>query len=70
MTHLQEVPTDELLSFHDYPTVHSAASAGNNTTIPISESQIKVNDLSGNFQQSPNSQGAGDAPNIAGDAGL
>ncbi|XP_018579071.1 protein YIPF1 [Anoplophora glabripennis] len=65
MTNLQEVPTDELLSFHDYPTVHSV---GNNTTIPISESQIKVNDLSGNFQQSPNNQGAGSAPNIGDNA--
>lgn len=29
MTHLQEVATDDLLSFHDYPTVHSPS---NNTT--------------------------------------
>lgn len=29
MTHMQEVPTDDLLSFQDYPTVHSPS---NNTT--------------------------------------
>lgn len=40
MTNLQEVPTEELLSFQDYPTVHSQ----NNTTIPISEAQITINE--------------------------
>lgn len=67
MTNLQEVPTDELLSFQDFPTVHNP---GNNTTIPISESQMKINDLSGNFQQSPNNPSAGNAPNVTDDTGL
>ncbi|KAJ8919380.1 hypothetical protein NQ315_016473 [Exocentrus adspersus] len=61
-TSMQEVPTDDLLSFHDYPTVHNSA---NNTTIPISESQVKINNLDGNFQQTSNiGIGAGDAPSI------
>lgn len=67
MTNLQEVPTDELLSFHDFPTVHNTA---NNTTIPISESQIKVSDPSGNFEQSPNNQATGSGPDITNDAGM
>ncbi|KAJ8956247.1 hypothetical protein NQ318_014979 [Aromia moschata] len=62
MTNLQEVPTEELLSFHDYPTVHSAA---NNTTIPISEAQIQTHSLEGNFQNSPNRQGVDYAPEPA-----
>lgn len=37
MTHLQEVPTDELLSFQDYPTVHNP---NGNTTHSLSSVQI------------------------------
>ncbi|KAJ8964023.1 hypothetical protein NQ314_005163 [Rhamnusium bicolor] len=64
MTNLQEVPTDELLSFQDYPTVHNT---GHNTTIPISDPQFIVNDLEGSLQDSANKRGSGDAPNITDD---
>lgn len=44
MTNLQEVPTDELLSFHDYPTVHQSGSPDNaqitiNTNVQNNESK-------------------------------
>ncbi|CAH1159533.1 unnamed protein product [Phaedon cochleariae] len=61
MTNLQEVPTEELLSFQDYPTVHNNR---NNTTIPISEAQINVENLDGNFRNSPGSQRPTSSPNV------
>lgn len=59
MTNLQEVPTDELLSFHDYPTVHNA---GNNTTIPISAVQSSPVNVENTFQDAPNMQANVDPP--------
>lgn len=35
MTNLQEVPTDELLSFQDYPTVHSSSTTPTNAQINV-----------------------------------
>ncbi|XP_066252072.1 protein YIPF1 [Euwallacea similis] len=48
MSNLQEVPTDDLLSFQDYPTVpvHNTI---NNTTVSVPASQI---DVSGNIKSS------------------
>ncbi|XP_072386486.1 protein YIPF1 [Diabrotica undecimpunctata] len=62
MTNLQEVPTDELLSFQDFPSVH--ISGEDNRTIPISEAQINVNYVDGNISPSHNLPGAGDAPAV------
>lgn len=63
MTNLQEVPTDELLSFQDYPNEYpSVHNSGNSTTIPIPEPQIRVNNIEGNMQSTPNMIGAGDLP--------
>nr|CAI5841954.1 unnamed protein product [Callosobruchus analis] len=50
MTNLQEVPTDELLSFQDYPTVHNT---GYNTTISISDSPAKTSVPDGDIDNSP-----------------
>ncbi|CAH1983402.1 unnamed protein product [Acanthoscelides obtectus] len=50
MTNLQEVPTEELLSFQDYPTVHIT---GYNTTIPISDSPAKTTVPEGDINNSP-----------------
>lgn len=47
MTNLQEVPTEELLSFQDFATVHNP-----NKTISLSEAQIDIND-DNSFQKSP-----------------
>lgn len=63
MTNLQEVPTDELLSFHDYPAVHNA---GNNTTIPISAVQFNPVNVENNFQDSPKMQASVDPPQNSG----
>lgn len=52
MRNLQEVPTEELLSFQDYPTVHNINS---NITIPLSETQINIGDKK-NFEHSPTLQ--------------
>ncbi|XP_056648460.1 protein YIPF1 [Diorhabda sublineata] len=61
MTNLQEVPTEELLSFQDFPSVHTAS--GDNRTIPISEAQISItDDVEGNIH-SRSSQGPGDVSN-------
>lgn len=51
MTNLQEVPTEELLSFQDYPAVHNPA---NNTTTSLAEAQINVSDDI--YEQSPKLQ--------------
>lgn len=59
MTNLQEVPTDELLNFQDFPSVHSS---GSNTTIPISQTQITINDVKGDMNANENLRGAGDGP--------
>lgn len=40
MTNLQEVQTDDLLSFQDYPTVHNS----NDTSVLFSDSQMSVKD--------------------------
>lgn len=48
MTNLQEVPTEELLSFQDYATVHNP----NNKTISLSEAQINISDEK-SFEDSP-----------------
>lgn len=60
MTNLQEVPTDELLSFQDYPSVpihssNSPARASNSAASLSSSSQINVN-LDGAFQQQEQQQ--------------
>lgn len=47
MTNLQEVPTDELLSFQDYPAIHNPNS---NSTISLSSVQVAKDDT---FQNSP-----------------
>lgn len=49
MTNLQEVPTDDLLSFQDYPTV-PVHTAGGNSTISVPVTQI---DVSGNLKSNP-----------------
>lgn len=65
MTNLQEVPTEELLSFQDFPSVHTAS--GDNRTIPISEAQINITDDAGGNIHSTNLQGARDALNDSAD---
>lgn len=59
MTHMQEVATDDLLSFQDYPTVHSPS---NNTTSGFSSSS----NLTSNYPTENLSKfekvGGGDAP--------
>ncbi|CAG9856333.1 unnamed protein product [Phyllotreta striolata] len=55
MTNLQEVPTDELLNFQDFPSVHHTSDS--NTTIPISQAQINVdNNVEGNLSRNENVQ--------------
>lgn len=62
MTNLQEVPTEELLSFQDYPTVHVSNSA---TTIPLSEAQINLN-ADKSYESSPKLQALTDGMNTPG----
>lgn len=52
MSNLEEVPTDDLLSFHDYPTVPSVPvhNITGNKTVSIPPLQI---DVSGNLKTSP-----------------
>ncbi|CAH0560666.1 unnamed protein product [Brassicogethes aeneus] len=57
MTNLQEVPTDELLSFHDYPSVHNSES-------PQKSAQINVNVNNAN-RQSDNGGGGDMGANTA-----
>lgn len=47
MTNLQEVPTEELLSFQDYATIHNPI----NKTISLGDAQININDTS--FEKPP-----------------
>ncbi|XP_022901523.1 protein YIPF1 [Onthophagus taurus] len=57
MAGLKEVPTDELLSFHDYPSVHTS---GSSETL---SAQLNVNDINvstNSFQQFSSNVGAGD----------
>ncbi|XP_076251120.1 protein YIPF1 isoform X2 [Rhynchophorus ferrugineus] len=49
MTNLQEIPTDDLLSFHDFPTVPVHNTVGN-STISVPASQV---DVSGNLKSTP-----------------
>ncbi|KAL1509054.1 hypothetical protein ABEB36_003855 [Hypothenemus hampei] len=50
MSNLREVPTDDLLSFHDYPTVPVHNSTVSNSTISVPVSDI---DVSGNIKTVP-----------------
>lgn len=59
MTHMQEVPTDDLLSFQDYPAVHSPS---NNTTSGFSSgSNLTSNYPTENFSKFEK-ESVGDAP--------
>lgn len=48
MTNLQEVPTDELLSFHEYPTVHTSSSP----PLESDGAQINVNITDETYEKS------------------
>lgn len=50
MSNLQEVPTDDLLLFQDYPTTVPVHNATANRTVSVPSSQI---DVSGNLKSSP-----------------
>lgn len=58
MTNLQEIPTDDLLSFHDYPAVPVHNTVGN-STISVPVSQI---DVSGNLKSTPQNTADNNTP--------
>lgn len=64
MTHMQEVPTDDLLSFQDYPTVHSPS---NNTTSGFSSGSNLTSNYPTENLSKIDRGGSGDGPNAAED---
>lgn len=64
MTNLQEVPTEELLSFHDYPVVHQNANVGGNSdqaqiNVTINTDDFEINDVKVDDPLERNTEGKG-----------
>lgn len=59
MSHMQEVPTDDLLSFQDYPSVHSPS---NNTTSGFSSGSNITSNYPSESVSRFDKNTAGDAP--------
>lgn len=59
MTHMQEVPTDDLLSFQDYPTVHSPS---NNTTSGFSSGSTLTSNYPSEIVTKFDKNAGGDVP--------
>lgn len=78
MSNLQEVPTDDLLSFQDYPTVPVHNTINSTVSVPVSQIDVSGNlksgpaEISGNMQQQTHT--SSQLPNApigaAGDAGM